>query len=123
MTLSPEKLGNFLVEAVEGDFCALWVAYHNEVMIGLFGAMVLPMTFHDGYMASDVAIYLDPQYRSSRPGWTALTQMVQEYRSWAKRKPGINRVMVGAATGINDDKAAKSFERLGAKPAGKMLEF
>lgn len=117
LRFSREKLATTLHQLLISPDGFLWVAESDE---GVFGGMAAIVGAHwasEDRIASDLALFIDPQHR----GGLAVLRLINRFRWWAREKKA-SIVQVGLTTGVNTEDTARLLERLGLTRCGVILE-
>ena len=93
-------------------FCVLGQNEGGEY-VSFFLGMVCQQFFGNDWVATDLAMYVHPDYR----GGSYFVRMTKEFEIWA-RNVGAKEIYLGQSTGINIEKTKSMFERLGYQPIG-----
>lgn len=89
------------------------VAYLNGELIGGMGGIISPELTSDALVATELLLYVYPQYRGSR----AALMLVRAFEEWAKPYD----MQAGSSLGIDDRKAISFYEHLGFQRIGVSL--
>lgn len=116
MKPSVEMLTLFTKEAIaKPDQYYLRVIEHNDTIIGgFFGHWFYPI-FSTDRLAEDFCIWLDDEYKG-RCG-RQLKALVDGFGDWCKKQE-VKKIIVGVIAGIDNDRAASMYERLGYPVVG-----
>tara|TARA_R100001460_G_scaffold74795_1_gene115919 strand:+ start:298 stop:747 length:450 start_codon:yes stop_codon:yes gene_type:complete len=104
-----DKLKVFVTNLVNTpeQSCAL-VAIKEGQIIGFFLGISNEHWFGTDKMSCDLACYIIPSERGSMTA----TKLIKQYEKWAK-EIGVKEMLIGVSTGVNSDRTASLFERLG----------
>jgi len=83
------------------------------VVVGMFVGMVSEYFFGHDLMASDFALYVDEDHRGGSIG----VRLVKAFEKWAFEF-GAKVILLGISTGIQADRTAQLYNRLGFKTHG-----
>ena len=114
---SVERAGDFNSSKVElllekhYIFCVISKEYSDYT--GFLIGQVASNTWNDDITASDMAIYVKPEYRGSR----AAISMIKAFEKWAIQL-GAKTIYLANATGIEIDRTAEFFQAIGYKKMG-----
>lgn len=95
-------------KVAQPDRWCLFVAEENDKIIGVFAGFANEHFFGNDLVSGDLILYVDPQHR----GGTAAPRLIQAYEKWA-RSVGVKEIHIGVATGVNVERTARLFEKLG----------
>lgn len=93
-------------------FCVLAQNDEGEY-VAFFLGMACPQFFGNDLIATDLAMFVHPDYR----GGSYFVRLAKEFETWA-RLVGAKEIYLGQSTGINIEKTKSMFERLGYQPIG-----
>jgi GNAT superfamily N-acetyltransferase len=113
LAFSASKLQQTLTALLAGSGGFLWVAESAGEVIGGLAAMCTPHWASDDLMAVDLALFFPPEHR----GGVAALRLVNRYRQWA-RELGAKLTDLGVSTGIEADRTADLFDRIGFPRCG-----
>lgn len=88
------------------------VVIDNGQIVGMMGGYIAPYDYGDDMIASDILVYVTPDYRGS----TAFIKLIRAYVAWAL--PLAKLVFLTQTTGINPDVVSDLYQRLGFRPVG-----
>ena len=91
------------------DVCVLVNETDGEITGGII-AFAYKNWFGPERVASDLALFVTPDKR----GGVVAARLVNQYEKWAK-SVGCSEVTIGVSTGVNTDRTALLFQRLGYK--------
>lgn len=116
LTFSRARLHDTLRMLIDNPLGFVWVA-EEEQLIGGMVAMASPHWASTDLIATDLALFIEP----SRRGSLAPVRLINRYRWWG-REIGAVITQVGCTTGVETEKTAQLFERLGLTRCGVILE-
>jgi len=90
------------------DRWCLFVAEDDNKIIGVFAGVAHEHFFGNHLVSSDLILYVDPEHR----GGSAAPRLIKAYEEWAK-KIGAKDITIGVSTGVQEERTAKLFEKLG----------
>lgn len=93
-----------------------FVADIGGTLVGMFGGVVVEHFFSTTKMACDVVLYVTPEYRGTR----IAPRLVHAFERWAI-EAGADELVLGVSTGIEADRTASLYERLGYERSGITL--
>lgn len=106
-----------LIEAYSRPDQFLHVATRDGEMVGfLWAASHALAPWNPTLVASDYLFYVVPEWRGSLVGLS----LIKAYKSWAKDL-GCAEVRLSLASGINEDRVSKMYERLGFSSFGTVF--
>ncbi len=107
-TLSVAKLTLLFQTAIDSKHTqvAILLLKDEDRAVGMLVGMVGSPVFSDDLIASELAWFIEPEYRGSRKA----LQLVYAYEEWARRM-GCKNVSMSLLTALTD--ASKTYERLG----------
>ena len=108
LAFSREKLRTTLQMLLTAPGGFLWVAERRGSIVGGLAAMCAQHWASDDLVATDLALFVAPEHR----GGMAVRPLVEEYRGWA-RKLGAKLVDLGVSTGLDAERTAGLFDRVG----------
>lgn len=117
LRFSPAKVESTLLQLMSMPLGFLWVAEHEEGLIGGLAAVAGPHWCSDDLVANDLALFIDREHR----GGISALRLVNRYRCWVK-EIGAVIGQLGVTTGIDTEGTANLFERLGFERCGVILE-
>lgn len=112
------KAADFLAGLIHGDRGFLVVADREGEIIGGMAGMIVSEWFSDEPFAYDVSLFIEPKHRGS----ILPMRLLLAYKEWARSK-GVRRAVGGIGTGINVEKTAALYRRVGMEEIGPILEF
>lgn len=90
------------------------LAYTDDgAAVGMLCGSVSPYVFSKGYIASDFAWFVLPEYRGSR----AALKMLNMFTDWAKEK-GALELCMGISTNVSPERTGKLLEKRGFRHVG-----
>lgn len=95
-------------KVAQPDRWCLFVAEENDKIIGVFAGFANEHFFGNDLVSGDLILYVDPEHR----GGTAAPRLIQAYEKWA-RSIGVKEIHIGVSTGVNVERTARLFEKLG----------
>lgn len=117
LRFSRERLENTLLMVMDAPLGFLWVAEHEEGVIGGLAAIAGPHWCSDDLVANDLALFVDPVHR----GGISAVRLVHRYRCWV-REIGAVIGQMGVSAGVDTDETVRLYERLGLERCGVILE-
>lgn len=114
-----EQSAHYLCSSLNADDLFLWVAVDDGFIVGFLwaGAHVMaPWT--PLRVASDLLFYIVPEKRGTLMGM----RLLKAYIAWAKDK-GCAEARLSIASGINEKRVGRMYERLGFKPFGTVYNL
>ncbi len=93
-----------------------FVAEVDGALVGMFGGVVFEHFFSTTKMAADVVLYVTPEYR----GGSLAARLVHAFERWAI-EAGADELVLGVSTGIEAERTAGLYERLGYERSGISL--
>lgn len=121
ISINREKLENLFMACASDHpsfsdyYCDLAIDVEDgthKIVGGLVG-MVTDYFFSDELMASEIAVFVDPDYRNSR----IAVKLVDRFRQFAVDK-NCTEVCIGATTGSHGDAYQRVLNRLGYETVG-----
>lgn len=106
-----------LSRLMDSDDGFLWVAEIDDEVVGGMAGAIFPHWASDDRVASDLALFMREEYR----GGMSIPRLVGEFKRWAWKRD-VYIVQVGVTTGVQTEKTAQLYERLGLKRCGVILE-
>jgi len=110
---NPQKVADRCWQIIESESMIGMVATRYGKAIGMMGGYVVPYEYGEGLVASDILVYVSPEYRGSR----AFIRMVRMYAEWAKSK-GASFIFLNQTSGISPDLTSELYQRLGLVVCG-----
>lgn len=105
----PAAVEAFITRAMEADFMlALVLEAAGGGIAGFFCAAEATHFFGRDRYACDVAVYVHPDHRGG-PGFV---RMMKAYEAWCRIR-GVREIHIGLSTGIELEKTARLYEKLG----------
>ena len=114
-----EQSAHYLCSSLNADDLFLWVAVDDGVIVGFLWAGAHVMAPWTPLMvASDLLFYIVPEKRGTLMGM----RLLKAYIEWAKDK-GCAEARLSIASGINEKRVGRMYERLGFKPFGTVYNL
>lgn len=107
---NPEKFAKVL-ESPDVYF-AFYRNDKHEIIGGFMGAVTYSF-FGDDVIASDFALYIEPEHR----GGMGAVRLVRDFESWAIGL-GAKEIYIGQSTGVEPERTVQFYERLGYQKVG-----
>lgn len=95
-------------KVAQPDRWCLFVAEDDDKIIGVFAGCAFEHFFGNDLVATDLILYVDPSHR----GGSAAPRLIKTYEQWA-RQIGAKDIQIGVSTGVNAERTARLFEKLG----------
>jgi|TARA_R100000479_G_C6303986_1_gene171394 GNAT superfamily N-acetyltransferase len=114
LPFSDEQAGNIAHKVMGGDY-ACFVAEDIQV-VGMIVGFVAPHYFTQATIAADLLCYVTPEKRGGTYGF----RLIKAFEQWAYEQ-GASMVTLGITTGINTERTARLYEKLGYKQSGLIL--
>lgn len=92
----------------------IFVAVHEGEVVGFLWGSVSPMPWSPALIAIDNILYIKPEHRGRILG----VRLIKAYEEWAIGM-GAKQVSISIASGLNEDKTCKLYERLGYHSVGR----
>jgi hypothetical protein len=108
-----DKFLSFLMGIQQNKSMLAMVAFSEEKLVGIIIATCYQPYFSNDTVSSDVLTYVAAEHRGS----LAFFKLVACYIAWAKSN-NARMIFLQTSTGINFDKTAKLYRRLGARQIG-----
>lgn len=118
LQFAPARLYQTLCAVLESPTGFLWVAEEGDHLIGGMVAIATPHWASDDLVATDLALFIDPDHRGS----LAPVRLLNRYRWWAQHEAKAVITQVGITTGVQTENTAQLYERMGFKRCGAILE-
>lgn len=112
----PRQLGDTLLNLAASEHGAVILAEADGEVVGFVLALVSKSFFGPDLVASELAVYVTPEYRGTRAG----VKLVRAYVAWAKSR-GAKRINSGNSAGMDDQKYLKLLTFAGFQPAGSLV--
>jgi GNAT superfamily N-acetyltransferase len=90
------------------DRWCLLVAEDDNKIVGIFAGITFEHFFGNQTASCDLILYVDPAHR----GGSAAPRLIKAYEEWA-RSVGVVEIQIGVSTGVNTERTARLFEKLG----------
>lgn len=113
-----EKVSKMIEALVTTRFGIALVAEQDGTVIGGMIGTVVEHWFGSDTVASDLALFIDPQHRAGRTG----LKLIKRYIETAQEK-GASQIMLANSTGYQSDRVANLFESMGFKRRGFVFEY
>ena len=107
---NPEKFAKVLESP--DVFFAFYRNAHGTVIGGFMGAVTYSF-FGDDVIASDFALYIEPEHR----GGMSAARLVKAFEDWAINL-GAKEIYIGQSTGVEPERTVQFYERLGYEKVG-----
>ena len=114
---SPEKVHEMLTAILAGLGCVFVLEQDGEISGTLVG-LLMPQWFSHALVAEDLIFYIAPEHR----GGLSAARLVRRFVAWAERE-GAQMTSIGASTGVETERTAMLYERLGGKPSGVVYSW
>lgn len=108
--LSIRKVHELFEATLQNKDQCCFLLWKNGKCVGLFAGMAISHFFTDDVYASDLMFYVIPEQRKTR----AALLLVRAFERWAAMRNCVE-VSVGISTGVDTEKVAKFYEKLGYK--------
>ncbi len=102
------KVYDSLFDAVERDDFGIFVLCADVEVVGMLIAFVAPCFFSDAVQASEIAWYVDPEYRGSKMA----IKMLDFFEEWAESKGAVCTNLMNLDV-LNADRIAKMYGKRG----------
>lgn len=114
-----EKVRALLLSCMKGFGCVFVAERDGEIIGGFFG-IITEHYFCDVKMACDLALFVRPDRR----GALAAVQLIEAYIDFAL-KQGVDprNIQIGISTGVDIDRTAKLYERMGFERTGGIFKY
>lgn len=112
------KVEGLMLALINSRYGILFVSEEDGVIHGGFMGAISPHWFGNDMVASDCALFLAPEHRSGRTG----IRLVQHYIQQAQAK-GARQITLSNSTGVQVERVAGLFERMGFFKRGYVLEY
>lgn len=116
MSFNRNKVRALLRTMIQGGFAM--VAEREGRIIGGFVGMVTEHWFSDDKLASDIALFIEPESRGSM----SVVRLIDAFLTWA-RQQGAAVIDLGINTGVHTNQTGQLYERLGGRLAGLLYSF
>lgn len=93
--------------------CLVLVAVKETTVVGFFYGILSSYPWSPVYLAVDSLLYVTPEERGALYG----VSLIRRYEAWAKQK-GAVAVILSTASGVDEERTGKLYERLGFKKHG-----
>lgn len=112
--MDPEKLRRLgeTILAQPEQFCGL-VAWQQARLVGMFAGYVSEPFFGPGVVAADLALFVP----RDRRGGVMAAALIGRFEAWARAR-GASAVQLGITTGVQQERTAALYQRLGFAPFG-----
>ena len=111
-----DMCANAFCMSVNDDDDFLWLGVNDGEIVGFLWATTHMMApWNPDKVASDYIFYVVPEKRGTMIGHS----LIKAYKSWAESK-GCLEVRLSIASGINEERIGKMYERLGFEPFGSV---
>lgn len=114
----PNKVTEMIEALVTTRFGIALVAEIDGKVIGGFIGTVVEHWFGHDTVASDLALFIDPEHRAGSTG----LKLIKKYIETAREK-NASQIMLANSTGYKSDRVAKLFEAMGFKRRGFVFEY
>lgn len=84
---------------------------------GMFVAILTEHFFSNNTIATDLFLYVKPDYRGKRDGY----QLIMGYLDWCKEVQA-DTICMGITTGINEEKTSELYKKLGFCYSGSIFK-
>ena len=105
------KVKLLLEQLISHEFGFVYIATHNEEVVGGLIAVVSELPINDYRVAQELMLWIDPEHRN---GKTA-PKLIDAYVAWSKEK-GCNFVRLSEIDNVLNGKAGLLFKRKGFEP-------
>lgn len=116
-----ERFGLFVATLIGVDDAFAYVSERDGLVTGFMLGKSYPAWFGNGRdrIASDLVLYVDPDYRHS----AAALLLASEFMEWARHAPDVLQVRAGTSAGRAGHAAHAIYEHLGFESAGASFVF
>lgn len=108
ISYSRAKVADMLARLVAQPWGLLLVAEQDGEIIGAIAAMALPHWASDDILVEELSFFMKPEHRGS----LAAARLICSFKKWAELKGGV-WAHAGTSTGVEAERTAKLYERLG----------
>jgi len=117
VAFAPEKVYELAAGLTTSEDGVVFIAEDDEgVLLGLYAGLLVPYFFSHEYYASDLALYVKPEYRGS----TLAVKLVQAFVVWATKK-GVREIAPGVSTEVGTETVKMLYEALGFRVGGHLF--
>jgi RimJ/RimL family protein N-acetyltransferase len=109
---APEKVHEMLTAILAGLGC-IFVVEQDGKITGTLVGLLTPQWFSHALVAEDLVCYIAPEHR----GGMAAARLVRRFIDWAKSQ-NAQMTSLGASTGVETERTAMLYERLGGAHSG-----
>lgn len=114
---SRTRMSQTLIRLMSDTYGFAWVAEDDGEPVGMMLGLAAPHWGCEALAACDLLLYVLPEHRGGRTA----PALVERFRDWT-REIGCHLVTVGVTAGINNEGAARLYERQGFTRCGVLLE-
>lgn len=112
-----EKVRAMMAMAMQDERYLVLVAENDGALLGGFAGFMAPHWFSDDQVASDLALFVQPDRRGGMAG----VRLVKAFVAWAKtRNPKL--IQLGISTGVLVEETAQLYRAIGLKQFGYLFE-
>ncbi len=112
-----EKMASLFAALIDGRGC-LFVAERDGASVGVIAGYCEENWFTHAKVAGEYGLFVTPAARGGRHG----IGLMRAFRTWAAEQ-GADQVMVGITTGVDTERTAALYERLGFHRTGILFEL
>lgn len=111
------KVETLIRAMLDNQNTVLFVAEESGFgVIGMFGGVVAEHFFTTDRFATDVAVFVAPQFR----GTSAFPRLLQAFEAWAVEM-GVREIAPGISTEVSPERTLALYERKGFRLSGSMV--
>lgn len=118
MSFSPDKCAALCRNLIENESLMCVVVVKDDAIIGVFAASAGETYFSTDRTASDILVYVIPEYRGSH----AFLMLYAEYKEWAI-KQGVKIMFLRNTTGYEPEKVGFLYHKLGFTQVGGIFRM
>lgn len=85
LPINRQKLYDHVHRTISSTDGFLQVAVADDRVVGVFAAELQPHAYCDGYVATELGVYIDPEHR----GGNTFAQLLEDYIAWVGIKPNV----------------------------------
>ena len=117
-TFSVVRLEGTLRHVLSDPKNLLAMAFCTGQLAGVAVGVLVPHWCSSDIIATDLAIYVEPEFRGTIIG----PRLITRFKQWGLES-GANSVQAGVSTGIHTEQTARLYAALGARQFGVLMEF
>lgn len=118
ITYNRVKAATMMQQMIEESWGVVFVAVQAGVIMGGIAGVAMPHWSSDDIVAEEITFFMDPSAR----GRIAAARLICVLQAWAEKR-GAKWLQAGTSTGVDPERTASLYERMGFTRCAIGLEF